>query len=167
LLLSPLILIGVASGWGDAVVSRSISMELRMPSSLAAAAAAMSEIRRRSSSGGRLSGCDSWVREVRLDEKKPVFEAVDDERLCEVRSGYESDDDLFLRGDDDDVDFVGELESEGSSGGGLSTPSEVRSLLRGLGFLSLSLRMASAVSSSGLGLPFSFFLLLSGALEKS
>lgn len=63
------------------MVSRSMSMELRKPSSLAAAA--MAEMRRRSSSGGRLSGCDSCVRELRFEEEKklPVFEAVDDERL--------------------------------------------------------------------------------------
>lgn len=152
------------------------------------AAAAMAEICRRSSSGGRFNGCESCVRELRFEEKKPVFEAVEDERLCEeIKSGYDSVDleGEDLRGDED-ADLVGEAESEGekpASGAGMETPSAVMSVLRGRSLLRgrdlfdfLSLRLTSLVSSPGLDLR-SFFLSLSlslslflsgdGDLEKS
>lgn len=62
-------------------MSRSISMELRIFSSLAAA---MAERCRRSSSGGRFNGCDSSLRELRFEEKNVgLDEVVEEERLCE------------------------------------------------------------------------------------
>lgn len=108
----PFVLMGVTSGCGEAVVSRSMSMELRMLSSLAAAIA---DRCRRSSSGGRLSGWDSSLRELRFDEKKVGFdEVVEDERLCVGRNLVDFVGDDF-RGEEN-ADFCGDVEKRGVGG---------------------------------------------------
>lgn len=151
-----------------------------MPSSLAAAIA---ERCRRSSSGGRFNGCESSLRELRLEEKNAGFDVVvEEERLCGGRKFWKGR--VVLVGEDlrgeDEADFCGELESEegekvggGESGAGMVMPSrsKLRSLLWGrpLDFVSFRLGEESSLGLALRSLSFFFSLSLSGDadLEKS